>query len=126
MVTQYIDVSRIIQSLPESDESCNNSCFHHATVQFDVCLAEESTVESGGVIKVKTCAAVYNIPDTHYVDFHGIRTNIGVSTKEGALKNNSFRYMYAYVHNSSLGTHILPSRMKLGYLTISRYIDFID
>ena len=126
MVTQYINVGHIVQSLPESDESWKNSCFHHATIELDVCLAEEVTIESGGTTKVKSCAAVYNIPDTHYVDFRGIRTNIGIFTREGVLKNNSFGFLHVYVHNSSLESHTLPSRMRLGSLKITRYIDFTD
>ena len=115
----YIDVGLIVQALPL--QSSTNT---YPNIEFDVCLLNESIIQSGVTQKVKTTVAVYNIPDTHYIEFKGIKTNIGIFTKEGVLRNDSFGYLYVYVHNTSLEIRKLPSQMQLGTLLIKPFLDY--
>ena len=69
---------------------------------------------------------ITSIPDTYYVEFARITTNLGIFTKDGVLKNDSFGYFYVYVHNSSLIAHNLHRGMKLGNLRVKKYINFTD
>ena len=117
---QYIDVEQIINALPNP---ASTLCSHDVNIEFEICLENEEIIESGVTKKMRTCAAVFNIPDTHYIVFKGIKTNIGVFTKEGVIKNNSFGYVYAYVHNYATQSHILPIGMKMGVLSIKPYHD---
>ena len=71
-------------------------------IEIDVCLAHQDVIESGVTKKVKSAVGIYNIPESHYVNFRGIQTNIGLFTKESVLKSDSFGYLYVYVHNASL------------------------
>ena len=108
-----------MQALPLS--SSTNT---YPNIAFDVCLLNESIIQSGVTLKVKTTVAVYNISDTHYIEFKGIKTNIGIFTQEGVLRNDSFRYLYVYVHNTSLETRKLPSQMQLGSVFIKPFLDY--
>ena len=46
---------------------------YNTGLEIDVCLLEEVTIESGGTRKLRTNIGICNIPDTHYVNFSGIK-----------------------------------------------------
>ena len=115
----YIDVNVIIGSIPIENQA-------DVTIEFPVYSSKEDEVKQASYTKVKSSTAVYNIPDTNYISFNGITTNIGVSTKDGVLHHNSFGFLYIDVHNSSLQVHTIPYGMKLGSISIKRYIDLTN
>ena len=118
---QYIDVTQIVRALPTTSILLNRS---NITVEFELRSAYEEIMESGAIRKIKTSTVVYNIPDTHYVEFRGVKTNIGLSTEDGVLKNDIFGYVYVHVENLSLQRHTLPVLMNVGSLSIKQYKDF--
>ena len=116
---EYIDVGQIVHFLPDlSNPSASTK------IEIDVCLAQEDVIKSGVTKKVRSSVGIYNIPESHYVEFKGVHTNLGIFTKESVLKNDTFGYLYVYVHNASIEKHTLPFQMKLGYLSIKPYADF--
>ena len=118
---QYIDVTQIVHALPITSSLLNRS---NIIVEFELRSANEEIMESGAIKKIKTSTAVYNIPDTHYVEFRGVKTNIGLSTEDGILKSDTFGYVYVHVENLSLQRHTLPFLMNVGSLSIKQYKDF--
>ena len=120
-ICQHINITDIVQSLPDIHQP-----LYSINIEIDVCLLDEDSIESGCTKKIKSNIGITSIPDTHYVEFIGINTNVGIFTKEGVLKNNSFGYFYVYVHNSSLLTHRLYKGMKLGHLRVKKYVNFTD
>ena len=118
---QYIDVGDIVQNLPET---MSVNPIYNTRLEIDVCLLEEVTIESGGTRKLRTNIGICNIPDTHYVNFSGIKNSASVFTKEGVLKNISYGHLYVYTHNSSTESRTLPEGMKMGCLSIKPYLNF--
>ena len=55
-------------------------------IEIDVCLLDEDTIESGGTTKLRSIIGITSIPETHYVEFIGIHSNLGIFIKEGELK----------------------------------------
>ena len=94
---QFIDVSDLMLRFPSSK---NPICSFK--LEIDACLMEECLIECGGTKKLRTNVGICNIPENYYVEFVGLKTSAGVWTKEGILKNDSFGYLFVYVHNSSL------------------------
>ena len=90
---QYIDVGDIVHNLPES---VNGNPFYTPRLEIDVCLLEGLTIESGGTRKLRTNIGICNIPDTHNVNFTGIKNSACIFTKDGVLKSSSYGYLYVY------------------------------
>ena len=116
-----LDISEVVQALPEISNP-----LYSINIEIDVCLLDPDTIESGCTKKLKSSIGITSIPDTHYVEFVGITTNLGIFTKEGVLKNDSFGYFYVYVHNSSRIAHNIHRGMELGNLRVKKYINFTD
>jgi len=115
-----LNVGKIVDSF-----SCN-SLFDFSTicVSIDVFLdSDDIIIDSGSIKKVKTSVAVYNTPNTHYIQLEGISTNIGLSSVGGVLKPDTFGYIYIYVKNTSLQSRALPKQMKLGSIYIKQFYD---
>ena len=124
---QYIDANKIIQLLPQKDH-CTHYEPHHChhsdiKIEFPICLAEEERFDSCSIRKVKSSTVLYNVPFSHYAEFTGISTNIGIITKNGILNNNVCGNVHVYVYNSSTDTCILPAGMQLGLLYLKQYYD---
>ena len=124
---QYIDANKIIQLLPQKDH-CTHYEVHHChhsdiKIEFPICLAEEERFDSCSIRKVKSSTVLYNVPFSHYAEFTGISTNIGIITKNGILNNNVCGNVHVYVYNSSTDTCILPAGMQLGLLYLKQYYD---
>ena len=124
---QYIDANKIIQLLPQKDH-CTHYEVHHChhsdiKIEFPICLAEEERFDSCSIRKVKSPTVLYNVPFSHYAEFTGISTNIGIITKNGILNNNVCGNVHVYVYNSSTDTCILPAGMQLGLLYLKQYYD---
>ena len=118
---QYVNIAEIVHSLPDIYQP-----LYSINIEIDVCLLDEDTIESGSTKKLRSNIGITSIPETHYVEFIGIQTNLGIFTKEGVLKNDSFGYFYVYVHNTSVSTHRLYKDMKLGHLRVKKYMNFTD
>ena len=123
MMIQYIDVSDIVHNLPES---VNGNPFYTPRLEIDVCLLEGLTIESGGTRKRRTNIGICNIPDTHNVNFTGIKNSACILTKDGVLKSSSYGYLYVYTHNSSIDSRTLHRGMKMGSLSIKPYMNFTE
>ena len=124
---QYIDANKIIQLLPQKDH-CTHYEVHHChhsdiKIEFPICLAEEERFDSCSIRKVKSSTVLYNVPFSHYAEFTGISTNIGIITKNGILNNNVCGNVHVYVYNSSTESCILPAGMQLGLLYLKQYYD---
>ena len=124
---QYIDANKIIQLLPQKDH-CTHYEVHHChhsdiKIEFPICLAEEERFDSCSIRKVKSSTVLYNVPFSHYAEFKGISTNIGIITKNGILNNNVCGNVHVYVYNSSIESCILPAGMQLGLLYLKQYYD---
>ncbi len=124
---QYIDANKIIQLLPQKDH-CTHYEVHHChhsdiKIEFPICLAEEERFDSCSIRNVKSSTILYNVPFSHYAEFTGISTNIGIITKNGILNNNVCGNVHVYVYNSSTDTCILPAGMQLGLLYLKQYYD---
>ena len=124
---QYIDANKIIQLLPQKDH-CTHYEVHHChhsdiKIEFPICLAEEERFDSCSIRKVKSSTVLYNVPFSHYAEFTGISTNIGIITKNGILNNSVCGNVHVYVYNSSTDTCILPAGMQLGLLYLKQYYD---
>ena len=124
---QYIDANKIFQLLPQKDH-CTHYEVHHChhsdiKIEFPICLAEEVRFDSCLIRKVKSSTVLYNVPFSHYAEFTGISTNIGIITKNGILNNNVCGNVHVYVYNSSTDTCILPAGMQLGLLYLKQYYD---
>ena len=124
---QYIDANKIIQVLPQKDH-CTHYEVHHChhsdiKIEFPICLAEEERFDSCSIRKVKSSTVLYNVPFSHYAEFTGISTNIGIITKNGILNNNVCGNVHVYVYNSSTDSCILPAGMQLGLLYLKQYYD---
>ena len=124
---QYIDANKIIQLLPQKDH-CTHYEVHHChhsdiKIEFPICLAEEERFDSCSIRKVKSSTVLYNVPFSHYAEFTGISTNIGIITKNGILNNNVCGNVHVYVYNSSTDSCILPAGMQLGLLYLKQYYD---
>ena len=86
-------------------------------------MAEEERFDSCSIRKVKSYTVLYNVPFSHYAEFTGISTNIGIITKSGMLNNNVCGNVHVCVYNSSTESCILPAGMLLGLLYLKRYYD---
>ena len=124
---QYIDANKIIQLLPQKDHCIHYETHHYHNsdikIKFPICLAEEERFDSCSIRKVKSSTVLYNVPFSHYAEFTGISTNIGIITKNGILNNNVCGNVHVYVYNSSTDTCILPAGMQLGLLYLKQYYD---
>ena len=85
---QYIDLTKIIIGVPEHVElNPNNHCEHpDIKLELPICLGEEELIEAGKTKAVQTCSILYNCPESHYVKFKGINTNLGLQSISGVLK----------------------------------------
>ena len=124
---QYIDANKIIQALPQKD-NCTHYEAHHChhseiKIEFPVCLAEQERFDSCSTRKVRSSTVLYNLPLSHYAEFTGISTNIGIITKSGMLNNNVCGNVHVCVYNSSTESCILPAGMRLGLLYLKQYYD---
>jgi dUTPase len=114
-----LDVGKIVDSF-----SCHSLCkYTQIHLGIDVCLDDDEVIESGSVKKVKTHAAVYNIPITHYIQVEGISTNIGICSIGGVLHPDTYGYIHIYVRNTSLQSRSLPKQMKLGSIFVKPFYD---
>ena len=118
---QYIDVGGIVGSLPKQ-----NNPMYSSSIEIDVCLLNEDTIESGGTKKLRTNVGICNIPETYYAEFVGVKTSAGVWTKEGVLRNESYGYLFVYIHNNALESRFLPAGMKLGHISIKPFLHFTE
>lgn len=116
-MSYHLDVGKLVDSIKYSPE---------ANIQFEVHISKECSIPPGGKVRVKSNFGVYNIPETHYLYFKGIQTNIGISTKEGVFKNDSFGYIYVTIYNSSVEERMIPSEMHLGWVLVKSYSDFTN
>ena len=127
---QYIDANKIIQVLPQI-HNCSeyNPRYCHdpdITIEFPVYLFQEETLDSCTVTKVKSSSALFNLPFSHYAEFKGISTNMGIFTKSGVLNNSACGYIHVYVYNSSTESRVLPIGMRLGTLCLKKFYDTLD
>jgi len=114
-----LDVGNIVDSF-----SCNSPCgYGQIHLGIDVYSDNDEVIESGSVKKVKTRAAVFNIPKTHYIQLEGISTNIGICSSGGVLNPDTFGNIYIYVKNTSLQSQSLPKQMKLGSIFVKPFYD---
>ncbi|HIF02108.1 MAG TPA: hypothetical protein EYQ84_01820 [Nitrospinaceae bacterium] len=114
-----LDVAKIVESF-----SCDSQLkYTQIHLGIDVCLADDEVIDVGSTKKVKTCAAVYNIPNTHYIQLEGISTNIGICSIGGVLNPDTFGYIHIYVKNTSLQSHALPKHMQLGSIFVKPFYD---
>ena len=127
---QYIDANKIIQGLPQM-HNCTDYNPHYChdpdiIIEFPVYLSQEETLDSCTVTKVKSSSALYNLPFSHYAEFKGISTNMGIFTKSGVLNNSVCGYIHVYVYNSSTESRVLPVGMRLGSLCLKKIYDTLD
>ena len=65
---QYIDVKKLVNSLPEKNECSVYPVNHHnhpeISVEFPICVATEESLETVQTKKVQTCTILYNF-QTH-------------------------------------------------------------
>ena len=120
---QYIDLTKLIFGVPDHDElNPSNHCEHpDIKVELPICLGEEELIESGATKAVQTCSILYNCPESHFVKFRGINTNLGLQTISGVLKYNFSGYFFVKVYNSSTEAVKLPSGMYLGSVLIKKF-----
>ena len=52
-------------------------------VQINVCILQDDGIESGCTKKMISNVGNMSTPDTHYLEFIGINTNLRIFTKEG-------------------------------------------
>ena len=127
---QYIDVSTLTSSLPETTEHGSNPSNHYnhpeIKLEIPICSLDEELIESGITKIVQSCTVLYNLPDSHYLRFKGFSTNIGMFTLGGVLKNDFCGYFHAMVHNSSLQTLKFPPGTYLGSLIVKKYYNTIQ
>jgi len=114
-----LDVGNIVDSF-----SCNSPCeYTQIHLGIDVCSDDDEVIESGSVKKVKTRTAVFNTPETHYIQLEGISTNIGICSIGGVLNPDTFGNIHIYVRNTSLQSQSLPKQMKLGSIFVKPFYD---
>lgn len=122
---QYIDVTKIVNALPEniyySVHSSNHYRHPEITIGFPTCVASEEKIESAETKTIQSCTLLHNLPESHYVEFKGIETNIGVHSISGVLKNSFSGFFYVTTHNSSTESQIIPAGTYLGSLFIKRF-----
>ena len=123
-MSKLINIGDVVEALTLTD---NSTCIHdNMKVEFDICLYQDEVLDSGTSKKLRTCIAVYNVPNTHYLEFKGIATNTGIYTNSGVFDANFCGYMHVNVSNSSTQTRNLPSQMTLGTLALKRYMDHAE
>ncbi len=124
---QYIDVTKIVHTLPETiDHSIYSSNhFRHPEIkiEFPICLSGDEILESCQTKIVQSCTILYNLSESHYLEFKGIATNIGVFSISGVLKNSFSGFFYVSTHNSSLESQKIPAGTYLGSLCIKKFYD---
>ena len=72
---------------------------------------------------MKSSTVLYNLPLSHYAEFTGISTNIGIITKSGIMNNNVCGNVHVCLYNSSTESCTLPAGMRLGLLYLKQYYD---
>ena len=124
---QYIDVKKLVNALPEKNECSFYSTNHYyhpeISVELPICVSNEESFEAVQTKKVQTCTILYNLPDSHYVNFNGFRFNTGVYSLSGVIRNNFCGFFYASVHNSCAHSQVIPSGTCSGSLSIKKYYD---
>ena len=124
---QYIDIQKLVNALPEKNECSLNSAnhYHHPeiSIELPICLFNDELFEAVQTKKVQTCTILYNLPDSHYVEFNGFKFNTGVYSLSGVIRNNFCGFFYASVHNSCIHTQVIPTGTCLGSLSIKKYYD---
>ena len=127
---QYIDINKLVDALPQKCQ-CTlyepRYCHHlEIAIDFPICLAQEEILDSCMTKKVQSCTVIYNVPLSHYVEYKGISTNIGIFTKDGVLANDTCGYVHVYVYNSSTESRVLPIGMRIGSLSLKKYYNPSD
>ena len=124
---QYIDISKIVNTFPENIGVSSYSPNHHRhpeiLIEFPICGASEEILQSGETKSIQSCTILHNIPESHYLEFKGFATNIGVYSLSGVLKNSFSGYFYVTTHNSSIKCQRIPTGTHLGSLSIKRFYD---
>ena len=111
----YINVKQIVECI-----LCGNQV--DTIIEFPIYANVELEIKQGRYMKIETTSSIYNIPDTHFVSFKPVTTNIGIFTKEFVLYPTSFGKIFVDVYNSSLETRIIPRFMKIGSIAIKKYL----
>ena len=126
----YIDVTKIVDALPENITYGVHSPNHYRhpeiTIRFPICAASEEQLEPGETKIVQSCTILNNIPESHYVEFQGNVTNIGVYSISGVLNISFSGFFYATTHNSSIQSQIIPAGTHLGSVFIKQFYDTFD
>lgn len=71
--------------------------------------------------KVQSCTVLYNLPLSHYVEFKGISTNIGIFVRDGVINNDLSGFVHVYVYNSSTESRALRIGMRQESLSLKIY-----
>ena len=123
---QYINVTQLINALPE-DTDCIYSSNHYRhpeiKIEIPICVARDELLESGQTKIVQSCTILYNLPESHYLEFKGIVTNIGIYSTSGVLKNNFSGFFHVTTYNSSIESQKIPAGTHLGFVNINRFYD---
>ena len=89
-MVRYVDVSKIISSLPETIEDELNLMvdFKHSDIKIElpICSSYDELIETGKTKTIQSCTTLYNCPESHFLSFDGVNTNIGLYTVSGVLK----------------------------------------
>ena len=127
---QYIDVSKIVNTLPENNDWSLHSTnyFSHPEIKIElpICVANDHSLESGQTKIVQPCTILHDTPSSHYLEFKGIETNIGVYTISGVLKNTFTGYFYVITYNSSTQSRFIPSGTRIGSMFIKKITTLLN
>ena len=113
---QYIDITSLTSHLPKNINHLSNPANHYnhpeIKIELPICSADEELIEAGRTKRIQSCTVLYNLPDTYYLKFKGVSTNIGMYTLSGVVKNDFFGYFHAVVHISSLESLTIPPELS--------------
>ena len=85
----YIDISKIVEALPENDN------YHHdIKIELPMFSADKEMIKCGESKQIQSCSILFNFPDSHYGEIKGFSTNIGLHSIGGVLKGNFSGYLY--------------------------------
>ena len=122
---QYVDLTKLVYALPESIEDQINPTNHYnhpeIKIELPVCAAYEELIDSGETKSVQSCTILYNCPESHYISFVGMGTNIGLYTLNGVLKQDFSGYFHVTVYYSNLESFKIPIGTYLGSLRIKKF-----
>ena len=119
---KYIDVSKIVEALPEDIEERLNPSNHNHHPEIKIELpnfsAVEGLIEYGETKLIQSCTILYNFPDSHYGEINGFTTNIGLHIFSGVFKRSFSWYFFVKVYNPSTKPNRLPYGMFIGSFLI--------